>query len=188
AASCHPLPMISEDEAMRATYLLADFGCAQPSKLHANRQITAVALRPPEVYLGAEWDMPADIWTFGCMVYEIVAGRRLFLYETNRKWCLTPAENMLYQMLLRTGERAFSAEQLRASPRAREYFSLDGRLKNNPDVFHWPIEALFRDLDGLPDEYAATTATFMRRCLRLNPADRATAAQLLEDEWFADAA
>jgi hypothetical protein len=27
AAVSQPLPMISEDEAMRATYLLADFGC-----------------------------------------------------------------------------------------------------------------------------------------------------------------
>lgn len=41
---------------------------AQPSKLHNDRQITSLLLRAPEALLGGEWDMPADIWTFGCLV------------------------------------------------------------------------------------------------------------------------
>ncbi|KXN93003.1 Dual specificity protein kinase CLK3 [Leucoagaricus sp. SymC.cos] len=69
AAVSQPLPMISEDKAMRATYLLADFGCVQLSGLHANRTITSLSLRPPEVFLEAEWDKPVDIWTFGCLVH-----------------------------------------------------------------------------------------------------------------------
>jgi hypothetical protein len=76
--------MITEDEAAQATYSLADFGSgmyciilcdweahqssAQPSGLHTHHTITPLALRPPEAYLGGEWDKPTDIWTFGCLV------------------------------------------------------------------------------------------------------------------------
>ena len=85
AAVSQPLPMISEEEAMQATYVLADFGCgmgfyqtflsrhsqqipAEPTDLHGYHTISPRALRPPEVFLGAAWDMPVDIWTFGCLV------------------------------------------------------------------------------------------------------------------------
>ncbi|EJD45547.1 kinase-like protein [Auricularia subglabra TFB-10046 SS5] len=187
-ATPQPLPMISEEDAMQTTYMIADFGCAQPSKLHANLNITAVALRAPEVYLDAPWDRPADIWTFGCLVYEFITDRILFPYRKNQKWNLTETENMLYHMILHTEEWTFSAEQLSASPRAEEFFSSDCQLKKDPEILQWPIEMRFEELKVLSKEEAIAAATFIRRCLRLNPADRATAPQLLEDEWFADAA
>ncbi|KXN87240.1 Serine/threonine-protein kinase SRPK [Leucoagaricus sp. SymC.cos] len=122
AAVSQPLPIISEDEAMRATYLLADFGCAQPSGLHANRTITSLPLRPPEVFLEAEWDKPADIWTFGCLIFELVTSKHLFRYQRNQKFGLDEMENMLYQMMLHT-EEDFRAAQLQVSSKAPEYFN-----------------------------------------------------------------
>jgi len=87
AAVSQPLPTISEEEAFKATYVLGDFGTgmpisfripvdqrpdsrtsAQPSRLHSNQTITTPPLRAPESFLGAEWDKPADIWSFGCLV------------------------------------------------------------------------------------------------------------------------
>jgi serine/threonine-protein kinase SRPK3 len=109
--------------------------------MHSNRTITTPPLRPPESFLGAEWDKPADIWSFGCLVshppgvlwsksrdaplvfqlFELVGGRALFQYKVNTKWDLTETENMLYQMMLFTGQE-FQAPQLRVSPLAIEYF------------------------------------------------------------------
>lgn len=34
--------------------------------------------RAPEVWLGANWSMPADIWSLGCVFYEMVYGKTIF--------------------------------------------------------------------------------------------------------------
>ena len=109
---------------------------------------------------------------------------------------------MLYQMMMHTRD-LFRAEQLIASPRAPEYFRTDcnhpslcsilvdthlyssGRLKKDPTLINWPIEALFDELKlEMSDEDATATANLIRRCLELNPGNRPTAAELLNDPWF----
>jgi serine/threonine protein kinase len=109
---------------------------------------------------------------------------------------------MLYQMLLHTGEH-FRAAQLQVSPQAPVYFDTNckrssscdipgdahlsissGQLKKNPDIFHWPIEARLSELKVVSDEEATATVSLIGRCLRLDPAHRSTAAELLNDRWF----
>jgi len=111
---------------------------------------------------------------------------------------------MLYQMMLHTGGDPFRAEQLQVSPKAPEYFNADcnhsslcgipidahfpissGELKKNPGLFYWPIRARFIELKiEISDEDATATEDLIERCLQLNPADRPTAAELLNDPWF----
>ncbi|RXW25557.1 hypothetical protein EST38_g374 [Candolleomyces aberdarensis] len=184
AAVSQPLPMISEEDAMKATYILGDFGCGQPSRLHSNRTITTPPLRAPESFLGAEWDKPADIWSFGCLVYELVSGRHFFRWKKNAKFGLTETENVLYQMLLHTGED-FTPKLLSASPRAPEYFTLQCNLIKKPALINWPISARFEEIGIQPTESQGVVA-LMERCLRLDPDDRSTVAELLNDPWFDD--
>ncbi|KAL0954338.1 hypothetical protein HGRIS_003336 [Hohenbuehelia grisea] len=183
AAKSQPMKLPSEEEALQATYLLADFGCAQPSKLHANRTITTIPLRAPEVFLGGEWDTPADMWSFGCLAYELLTSQPLFYNTRNDKFGLTETENILYQMMLYTGE-VFRAEQLNVCPSASEYFNADCRLKKEPEVFEWPLEDLIGSTKVVPDDEVPTASNFIRRCLRLNPSDRVDAEDLLNDEWL----
>ena len=51
---------------------------AQPSGLHDNRTIAIPPLRAPESFLGGEWDKPADIWAFGCLVGLHIGVQPLF--------------------------------------------------------------------------------------------------------------
>ncbi|KAJ6453131.1 kinase-like protein [Mycena sanguinolenta] len=187
AAVSQPLPLISEELARRATYLLADFGCALPSKLHDDREITAVALRAPEVFLGGKWDTPADIWSFGCLVFELAVSRHLFKYSVNEKHNLTEVENMLYQMILFTSEESFRAAQLNVCPRAAEYFNPSCQLKKEPPIFRWPLEDIIDIYKTIPPVDIPPMAALMYRCLRLNPDERATAEDLLQDPWLEDA-
>jgi serine/threonine protein kinase len=114
---------------------------------------------------------------------------------------LDETENMLYQMILYTGG-GFDAAQLQASPKAPEYFNSNcklsscgilvdahlsfssGQLKKNPTILHWPIKARLDELNVVSDEEATATARLVERCLRLDPALRPTAAELLSDRWF----
>ncbi|KAF8152886.1 kinase-like protein [Mycena galopus ATCC 62051] len=190
AAVSQPLPMISDELARRATYVLSDFGCALPSQLHDDRPITTILLRAPESFLGGQWDTPADIWSFGCLVFELAVSRSLFEYRVNEKFNLTEVENVLYQMILLTGEESFRAAQLSVCPLAGEYFNaactfLTCQLKKEPTVFQWPLEDMIsRHGKTIPSTDVSAIAKLMHRCLRLNPDDRATAEELLQDPWL----
>lgn len=40
--------------------------------------VTPVGLRPPELILTRAVDQTLDIWSFGCLVFELITGRPLF--------------------------------------------------------------------------------------------------------------
>jgi len=109
---------------------------------------------------------------------------------------------MLYQMMMLTGED-FRAAQLQVSPGAAKYFTstckhslsccipIDrrlpislGQLKKGPTAFLWPIKMRLNDLRVVSEEEATAVVSLIERCLRLDPAHRPTAAELLSDRWF----
>lgn len=59
---------------------LCDFGSAslwRSDKMDSDL-ISTRPYRAPEVVLGMGWSYPADTWSLGCILYEVVAGSRLF--------------------------------------------------------------------------------------------------------------
>ncbi|EJD48978.1 kinase-like protein [Auricularia subglabra TFB-10046 SS5] len=190
AAVSQPLPVISRDDALRATFLLADFGLSQPVLLHPPCTITAAPLRAPEVFLGAHWDAPADIWSLGVLAYDLITSHGLFKYQVNSKWDLTEDENMLYQMMCLTGED-FEPPQLQASPLAPEFFTAQCEpscvlLKKKPQLVHFLFDNSVPAYGNVDKADVPAIASFLRRCLRLDPHKRATAQDLLSDPLFAD--
>lgn len=53
-----------------ATFLSAD---EQPNFIISTRQY-----RAPEVALGCVWNVKADVWSVGCIIYELLTGKELF--------------------------------------------------------------------------------------------------------------
>ncbi|KAG9227128.1 hypothetical protein CCMSSC00406_0010232 [Pleurotus cornucopiae] len=182
SAVSQPMTAPSEQEALQATYVLSDF--AQPSKLHNDRQITSLLLRPPEALLGGEWDTPADIWTFGCLVYEIVTAEPFFRYKRNQVYDFSEMANLLYQMMLKTGE-VFRAKQLSVWPLAIEYFQPENCcLKKEPKIFYFSAESNIGQHNLVPADELTPMSDFLRRCLHLDPEERVTAKDLLHDRWL----
>jgi len=56
----------------------ADFGNACFRDHHFTSRIQTREYRAPETILKAEYDTSTDIWSFGCMVFELVTGDYLF--------------------------------------------------------------------------------------------------------------
>lgn len=108
--------------------------------------IQPVALRSPEVLIGAEWDTKTDIWNFGCIVrftsvmsqqmltslliaqiLEFARGATLFDPQwKNKETGMSPTQTHLAQMVRIVGE--FSSEFLKTGKKASRYFDDEGRL------------------------------------------------------------
>ncbi len=139
-------------------------------------------------------------------VFELITGQNLFEYVPYPDRGLDAAAGHLWQMICFTGEE-FEPKQLRWSQRAIQYFErttcgfchvpseenvlyiLDlhpGYLKENPPRIIYPFETPLRKYKAISEEDVLVTATFMRRCLRLDPNDRPSAEQLLDDPFWAE--
>ncbi|KAI0720711.1 kinase-like domain-containing protein [Cerioporus squamosus] len=168
---------------------LGDFGGSVPiDKITEDVKIaTPPLLRPPELLLGHSWSTPIDIWAVGCMVFECLTGASLFQVERTPK--LDETDIHLGRMAEHLG--TFPAAFLDKCSKRAEYFDETGTLLRVPDPLGTgPLESWFRNFahvrEKMSDADVKTTCAFMRRCLAIDPAQRATAAELLEDRWFGD--
>ncbi|KAK0234920.1 kinase-like domain-containing protein [Armillaria nabsnona] len=191
-AVSQPLPSPSFlDDLLTRNFFIADFGSAQivePDD-RTTDNITPCALRAPETILLGPWNQRVDIWTFGCLVFELITGHNLFEYVPYPDRGLDAAAGHLWQMICFTGE-GFEPKQLKWSQRATQYFERTTcgfcYLKENPPRFIYPFETPLRKYKVISEEDVLVTATFMRRCLRLDPDDRPSAEQLLDDPFWAE--
>jgi len=140
----------------------------------------------------------------------------LFEYKPYPEYTLDEPTGHLWQMLCFTRER-MTREQVDSSKLGAHYFDLavkpndidnpfclsfylvtifalstyttnPGNLKAHPPVFNNPFARSLRNYKVLQEADVLATAKIMQRCMRLNPKDRATAEELLQDPWWHDAA
>ncbi|KAG6007508.1 hypothetical protein E4U21_005977 [Claviceps maximensis] len=56
---------------------ICDFGAARIGTSHSGDVMPGV-YRAPEIIMGMEWDSKIDIWSVGCMIWDLFEGGRLF--------------------------------------------------------------------------------------------------------------
>ncbi|KAK8809545.1 hypothetical protein WA158_000488 [Blastocystis sp. Blastoise] len=57
---------------------LIDFGSVSSSTVPRRGLITTRTYRAPEVILDLHWSFPSDMWSLGCMLYELATGHPIF--------------------------------------------------------------------------------------------------------------
>jgi serine/threonine protein kinase len=115
------LPVSSVDDALDRTFVLGDFGNAQFVDKPTFDEITAEALRAPETILRGPWNEKVDIWTFGCLAFEFLCGRRLFQRRSYSEYLLDPVGSHLWRMQCFTNDK-FDPELLNNSALRTQYF------------------------------------------------------------------
>ncbi|KAK4999465.1 hypothetical protein LTR66_001522 [Elasticomyces elasticus] len=186
---------------------ITDFGLAERGDQPGPRihPIQPAHCHAPEVLLGTGWSYSADIWNFGIMVWDLLAGQKLF-QTADRENHSYSAQQHLAEMIALLGpvpETLVECERRmrhwRWSPKTRNQ---EGKLCNSAaGFFGGPFfsddgEFVRKDLisfernlsDAVPecivDEDKELFLNFMRRMLCWLPEDRATAKELMEDPWL----
>ncbi|EGN94656.1 hypothetical protein SERLA73DRAFT_77409 [Serpula lacrymans var. lacrymans S7.3] len=175
---------LHEDDFVSTIFKLADFGAANKISNRYAAIIQPEALRAPEVIIGAEWDTTADIWNFGCLMYEFARGAKLF----DPSWdCevsgMNSAQTHLAQMVGLLGE--IPSTLLEKGKRSELYFDAQGRLLRSGAYFI-TLEELLQRTDHHSPEDVSLTADFLSQALRIDPQKRWSASQLLQHRWLSN--
>lgn len=91
----HPETNMSVRTVNRTDIRLIDFGCAVNDDAPHSHTINNRCYRPPEVVLNANWRHPVDVWSIGCILYELYTGNLLFNTENDDLEHLAVMERIL---------------------------------------------------------------------------------------------
>eukprot|EP01022_Parablepharisma_sp_SALTPOND_P026610 TRINITY_DN64482_c1_g1_i1.p1 TRINITY_DN64482_c1_g1~~TRINITY_DN64482_c1_g1_i1.p1 ORF type:complete len:696 (-),score=98.02 TRINITY_DN64482_c1_g1_i1:131-2218(-) len=166
---------------------------------HFTSQIQTRQYRSPEVILGANYGTSADIWSFACMIFELITGE--FLFEPRKSKTYGKDDDHLAQVLLErvnklddriVGEDAegfcLSRQKLqgmygRQSLR-QKFFDRKGCLRRIQGFHFWSLKRLLMEKYMIKEEEAKPLADFLLPMLEWYPDRRATAQDMLSHYWL----
>ncbi|KAM4703222.1 dual specificity tyrosine-phosphorylation-regulated kinase 2-like, partial [Rhinophrynus dorsalis] len=168
-----------------------DFGCSDYDHLDIYSYVQTRYYRAPEVMLGNHYGMPVDMWSFGCVLAELLTGDILFPgeNEADQMACIIELLGMPPQEVLNSLNR--SSEYVSASGyplyctkkcrKGRSWvprggFSPSGKFRGPPGSRN-----LVTALKGCND---LLFLDFLRRCLEWDPAIRMTPSEALQHPWI----
>lgn len=162
--------------------VLGDWGISSWVDKHLTEKIQPVALRAPEVLIGAPWDASTDFWNLGAVLLELFCAVRMFSGR------VPPDEHYDLKQHLREIVDLFG-------PFPRPLLQ-----KGNQDI----VQSIFGDeeipgdtspLDrpgfmseaftpGLDEEVREQFVSFIFAIMKVNPADRLSPEDLLRQPWL----
>ncbi|TID13090.1 kinase-like protein [Venturia nashicola] len=142
-----------------------------PDTLH-----TPIAVRAPEVIFGEKLDLRMDLWSMGCMFFELVVGQPPF------DSIMTAPTTVVHQMLKSLNEEL--PERWQQTWRAMDSASPGDDSVHT--VQEWLEEIYF---DGERDQDLTwgdilKVGSVVRSMLQFEPSKRASAREVLRDSWF----
>ncbi|EGX95923.1 serine protein kinase, putative [Cordyceps militaris CM01] len=171
---------------------LADMGGAFFFESPPSKPLVPLGLRSPELILTGDVDQSIDIWSFGCLVFELVTGQPLFCIPRSK----FEDDDHLLSLATRIG--ALPDGLFQCWKTSSRYLTPDGRVFNSqlggvpdggePLVLHEPtMEEVFGEAEpDIDEEQGRQVKKLIRRILQYDPAKRPSAAELLLDPWFHD--
>ncbi|CAH8479022.1 unnamed protein product [Heterobilharzia americana] len=175
----------------RSGIKVIDFGSSCHESQRIYTYIQSRFYRAPEVILGFKYGTSIDMWSFGCILAELLTGAPIFPGEdeADQLACIIELLGMPPQKLLDQCRRArhfFSTTH--GYPRYCMVTDADGRVVLRPSkskrgkIRGTPgSRSLVAALNGCED---AVFLDFLRRCLQWIPEERLTPREAFRHEWL----
>ncbi|KAK4170778.1 serine-threonineeeee protein kinase [Triangularia setosa] len=161
---------------------LGDWGVSSWATKHLTENIQPVALRAPEVLIKAPWDATVDWWNVGALLLELYPAIRMFSGRVPPDWH--------YELNAHIAEIVglfgpFPKELLEKGDQniVRDIFDDEGRPKGIGPLDRPSLESE-AFMPGLSDDDRKYFGSFLRAIMKVNPADRFSAEDLLRHPWL----
>lgn len=120
---------------------IVDMGNACWFHHHFSTEIQTRQYRSPEVILGINYGASADIWSFACMIFELITGD--FLFEPRKGDSYSKNDDHLAQIIELLGKMpnkfAFCGRY------SKKYFNKNGNLKRIKGLQYWPLKSVLME-------------------------------------------
>jgi serine/threonine protein kinase len=170
------------DMLLRCRTVIVDLGNACWTHRHFSEDIQTRQYRAPEVILGSTYDTSADIWSLGCMVFELLTGDLLFDPRAGEDYDRDEDHLAMFQELLGKMPKKLATE----GKFAKNFFDKRGNLKRIKQLKFWPIDEVLTEKYHFPRHEAKGVADFVTPLLDFDPKTRATAYEALRSDWLKD--
>ena len=161
---------------------IVDMGTAIFAKKHnSDFLIQTREYRAPEVILEGKFDSKADIWSLGCMMFELVTGQHLFTPKAGRAYSQDDDHLALISEII--GE-CTDTPFLLSCRAAAEFYTATGKLKRVNKLKPKNLFDILVQEHHIMDTEALFLSRFIFCCLKWNPKDRLSAQVLLNDAWL----
>ncbi|XP_075471293.1 dual specificity tyrosine-phosphorylation-regulated kinase 3 isoform X1 [Ascaphus truei] len=175
----------------RSGIKVIDFGSSCFEHQRVYTYIQSRFYRAPEVILGSRYGMPIDMWSFGCILVELLSGYPLFPGEDegDQLACMMELLGAPPPKLLEQAKRAKNFVNSKGYPRYCTVTTLPngsvvlngsrsrrGKMRGAPGSKDWVA-----GLKGCDD---ALFIDFLKGCLNWDPAARMTPSQALRHQWI----
>ena len=158
-----------------------DFGDACWINHHFSSKIQTRQYRSPEVILGLNYNQSADIWSFACLIFELVTGECLFDPIPNNE-NYSKDDDHLAQIIELLGKmpKRFALSGIKS----KHYFTKEGKLHRINSLHYWPLQNVLVDKYKIKNEEAKALSEFLLPMLSYYPKNRASAQKMLEHPWL----
>ncbi|NXO03201.1 SRPK kinase, partial [Rhinopomastus cyanomelas] len=169
-----------ESDLMSIEVKIADLGSACWTYKPFSKEIQTQPYRALEVLLGLDYGTPADIWSTGCLAFEMANGEHLFDPQPGKYFSRDDDHvGRIIELLGRIPPQiAFSWNK------STNFFSRPGALLRLSRLCPRSLRALLAERHRWTKHQAAPFAAFLLPMLHYAPSRRATAAQCLQHSWL----
>ncbi|KAH7110901.1 serine protein kinase [Dendryphion nanum] len=172
---------------------ISDLGSAFWESNPPKSTVIPLSLRAPELILHRQFDRGIDLWSFGCLVFEIIAGKALFVvmqFGHDQKDEEEADDEHLLQLNDIIGPLPDSI--IDSWPRYSTWYG-PGRRRRNPfgdeePYIYKSLENHFAECksDEFDDKESAVICALIRDILVYDPSKRPSAIDILKHPWFVE--
>lgn len=160
---------------------IADLGNACWVDKHFTNDIQTRQYRSPEVLLGSSWGASADMWSMGCMIFELLTGDYLFDPHSGDHY--NKDDDHIAQIIELLGR--MSSQVMLTGKHSQNFFNRRGELRNIQKLRPRSLFEVLKEFH-YSDEDAELLTSFLLPMLEQNPKRRADAGGLSNHAWLDD--
>lgn len=165
---------------MKSRAVVVDLGNACWTHRHFSEDIQTRQYRAPEVLIGSKYDTSADMWSLGCITFELLTGDLLFDPREGGDYDRDEDHIAMFQELLGKIPKKVALN----GKYSKNFFDRKGNLKHIKQLKFWPIEDVLHEKYHFSVRDAEEIANFMLPLLEYDSRERASAHECLQHEWL----
>lgn len=176
-----PPEILNDDELILVK--IADLGNACWTYHHFTEEIQTRQYRSPEVLIGYHWGCSSDLWSFACLIFELLTGDYLFDPRAGKSY--SKDDDHLAQIIELIGP--FPRQMLKEGYLSREFFNSRGEMHRILKLKPWGLRDILIEKYKFSVPDAEEISDFLLPMLQIQPELRADAGGMVNHHWLSDA-